>query len=231
MQSRWQQMLGDDPAYSPCLSLEAPAFSLDPDPDPDPDTHALVLARNSHPVYPVECMPPVTRGTFPESQMYEMIALSLTPLQQIAPLAPEFPTTASHAAVWRASSGSDPQVELGWQGETLSDSWSLLAGELSVYRGRMFAPVLYPTYRVRHSGEAKRIDLPLNISSGETRRFEIVVRLLTSTTGIRFDPSVATVYRSSCRPRSPSFIITNRLRAATRPPRRRSPASSARRAS
>jgi hypothetical protein len=57
MQSRWQQVLGDDPAYSPCLSLEAPAFSLDP----------VVLARDSHPVYPVAYAPPVTRGTFPES--------------------------------------------------------------------------------------------------------------------------------------------------------------------
>ncbi|WP_141696180.1 glycosyltransferase, partial [Xanthomonas translucens] len=94
--------------------------------------------------------------------------------------------------MWRAS-GSDPQVELHWQGEALAGGWYLLTGELSVYRGRMFAPVLYPTYRVRHSGEAERIDLPLNIPSGETRRFEIVVRLVESTTGIRFDPSVAPV--------------------------------------
>lgn len=61
MQARWQQVLGDDPAYSPCLSLDAPAFSL------DPDRHALVLARGSHPVYPMQYAPPVIRGTFPES--------------------------------------------------------------------------------------------------------------------------------------------------------------------
>ncbi|WP_439444591.1 hypothetical protein ABWU93_02035 [Xanthomonas translucens pv. translucens] len=122
--------------------------------------------------------------------MSETIALSVTPLQQIAPLPPTFPAAAAHDAMWRAS-GSDPQVELHWQGEALAGGWYLLTGELSVYRGRMFAPVLYPTYRVRHSGEAERIDLPLNIPSGETRRFEIVVRLVESTTGIRFDPSVA----------------------------------------
>jgi len=61
MQARWQQTLGDDPAYSPCLSLGAPAFSL------DPDRHALALARDLHPVYPIEYAPPVTRGAFPES--------------------------------------------------------------------------------------------------------------------------------------------------------------------
>ncbi|WP_225209901.1 glycosyltransferase family 2 protein [Xanthomonas bonasiae] len=61
MQARWQQVLGDDPAYSPCLSLDAPAFAL------DPDRHALALARDLHPVYPIEYVPPVIRGTFPES--------------------------------------------------------------------------------------------------------------------------------------------------------------------
>lgn len=33
------------------LSLEAPAFSL------DPDRHALALARDSYSVYPLECAP------------------------------------------------------------------------------------------------------------------------------------------------------------------------------
>ncbi|UJB14636.1 hypothetical protein [Xanthomonas translucens] len=33
------------------LSLEAPAFSL------DPDRHAVVLARDSYPVYALECAP------------------------------------------------------------------------------------------------------------------------------------------------------------------------------
>jgi len=61
MQSRWQQVLGDDPAYSPCLSLEAPAFSL------DPDRHALVLARDSHPVYHVKYKFLLNLGTLPES--------------------------------------------------------------------------------------------------------------------------------------------------------------------
>ncbi|QNH22733.1 family 2 glycosyl transferase [Xanthomonas sp. GW] len=61
MKARWRRVLGDDPAYSPCLSLEAPAFSL------DPDRHALALARDLHPVYPIEYAPPVTRGAFPES--------------------------------------------------------------------------------------------------------------------------------------------------------------------
>ncbi|WP_369977002.1 glycosyltransferase [Xanthomonas bundabergensis] len=61
MQARWQQVLGDDPAYSPCLSLDVPAFSL------DPDRHAPALVRGSYPVYPVEYAPPVIRGAFPES--------------------------------------------------------------------------------------------------------------------------------------------------------------------
>ncbi|WP_115531067.1 glycosyltransferase family 2 protein [Xanthomonas campestris] len=122
--------------------------------------------------------------------MSETIALSVIPLHQIAPLASTLPTTAAHDARWRAS-GSDPQVQLGWDGEALPGGWYLLSGELSIYRGRMFAPVLYPSYRVRHGGEAERIDLPLNILSGETCRFEIVIRLVESTTRIRFDPSVA----------------------------------------
>ncbi|UKE72785.1 glycosyltransferase family protein [Xanthomonas graminis] len=187
MQSRWQQMLSDDPAYSPCLSLEAPAFS------PDPDPHALVLARNSYPVYPVECTLPVTRGTFPESQMYETIALSVTPLRQIAPLAPGFLTTASHAAVWRAS-GSDPQVELRWQGEALAGGWYLFTDEDKIdVEGKCSDPCFKSDWNP---------DLFLSQNC--------VCHL--------------TVYRATCGPRSPSCIATNR-------PRRRSPASSARRAS
>ncbi|MBB4132421.1 glycosyltransferase family 2 protein [Xanthomonas sp. 3075] len=60
MLGRWQQVLAADPAYSPCLSLDGPAFSL------DPDRHAETLARDLQPVYPLEYLPPVTRGTFPE---------------------------------------------------------------------------------------------------------------------------------------------------------------------
>lgn len=60
MLARWQQVLVADPAYSPCLSLDSPAFTL------DPDRHAETLARDLQPVYPLEYLPPVTRGTFPE---------------------------------------------------------------------------------------------------------------------------------------------------------------------
>ncbi len=60
MLARWQQVLAADPAYSPCLSLDGPAFSL------DPERHAESLARDLQPVYPLEYLPPVTRGTFPE---------------------------------------------------------------------------------------------------------------------------------------------------------------------
>jgi glycosyltransferase involved in cell wall biosynthesis len=122
--------------------------------------------------------------------MSETIALSVAPLHQIAPIFSVSTAATTHETMWRAF-GSDPQMELRWQGGALAGGWYLLSGELSVYRGRMFAPVLYPCYGGRQSGEVDRIDLPLNISSSKTCQFEVVVRLAESTTGIRFDPSVA----------------------------------------
>jgi GT2 family glycosyltransferase len=56
MQARWQHVLAGDPAYSPCLSLDAPVFSL------DPDRHAPVLARSPCSIYFAGNSPPVPRG-------------------------------------------------------------------------------------------------------------------------------------------------------------------------
>jgi glycosyltransferase involved in cell wall biosynthesis len=55
----------------------------------------------------------------------------------------------------------------------------------------MFAPVFYPSYSGGGLSEADRVDIPLSIGSGETRAFEVIVRLVEPTGYIRFDPSVS----------------------------------------
>ncbi|MGL0785185.1 hypothetical protein [Xanthomonas translucens] len=134
------------------------------------------------------------------SEMSETIALNVTPLQQIAPLASIFPVTASHDAALRAS-GSDPQVELRWQGEALAGGWCLFTDEDKI------------DVEGKRSDPCFKLDLNPDLFLSQN----CVCHL--------------TVYRATCGPRSPSGINTNRRRAATRPLRKRSRASCVRRAS
>ncbi|MBC3971087.1 hypothetical protein [Xanthomonas translucens] len=134
------------------------------------------------------------------SEMSETIALSVTPLQQIAPLACTFLVRASHDAALRAS-GSDLRVELRRQGEALAGGGCLFTDEDKI------------------DVEGKRSDpyFKLDLNPDLFLSQNCVCHL--------------TVYRATCGPGSPNCIATNRRRAATKPLRKRSPASSVRRAS
>lgn len=111
--------------------------------------------------------------------------LTLNAVNQLQPLGPQV----GCVSTWRAS-GGDPQFAVLWQGETLAAGWYVFRGTINVLRGRMHAPLLYPTYG-QGIIESNRLELPFDAPRGESRTFEVVVRFSTPLTGLRFDPSVA----------------------------------------
>jgi len=116
--------------------------------------------------------------------MHNRHPIELTPLHQISVL-----TSKDGAAGWRAS-GNDPQFLLNWGGQPISGGWYVLSGTAEVLRGRLHAPVLYPTYG-HETHEHDRIDLPLEITRGKRHSFSTLVRFNETVSSVRFDPSIA----------------------------------------
>lgn len=114
-----------------------------------------------------------------------ILPLTLRPVHQIQPLR----SREQLGDVWHAY-GSDPQFELSWEGGALAGGWYAFSGTVTVLRGRLHTPRLYPAYG-EVPAEHDRVELPITAPQGEQVRFDVVIRFATTMSRLRFDPSVA----------------------------------------
>src|SRR3990170_8223666 len=115
------------------------------------------------------------------SPMSESIELAFRPVQQLTVIGDD------RTHVWRAI-GNDPAFAcIG--AESVPAGWYELELDMEVAKGRVCNPCLYPDYGAG-SFEYHKIDLPVDVKSGERFKGNMTVMFVQDLKALRFDPTV-----------------------------------------
>ncbi|MGY0557937.1 glycosyltransferase family 2 protein [Lysobacter sp. A421] len=98
----------------------------------------------------------------------------------------------SHEPARWLATGTDPFFEATWAGgKPLEGGWYLLDIDAHVYAGRLHHACFYPDYKRGFVLEAERVPLRFAASSGtHLNARNLVVRMVSDASAIRFDPTV-----------------------------------------
>jgi GT2 family glycosyltransferase len=114
--------------------------------------------------------------------MNESIELAVRPMQQLTAIGD------AGAHTWRAV-GNDAAFACLIGTESIPAGWYVLELEMGVTKGRACNPCLYPDYGVGIF-EHHKIDLPVDVKSGERFKGSTTVMFHRDVKGLRFDPTV-----------------------------------------